>query len=127
MLSRLVVYCSKEVTIDLSFNQTYMHLIDQAHSCVEKAAMMALVKLRILDTDENFSLRGEPLAQAMQEDLHNKLIPFFVSATLGTTSCCSFDAINEIGQVCKQNSTLPSLLMVHLTHFRIPFRCMATR
>lgn len=72
----------------------------KAHSCVEKAAMIALVKLRILDTDENFSLRGDSLKQAMEEDKSNGLIPFFVSATLGTTSCVSFDALNEIGPIC---------------------------
>ena|SRR6218665_1919767 len=61
--------------------------------------MIALVKLRILDTDENFSLRGEPLRRAMQDDREAGLVPFFVSATLGTTSCCSFDNLAEIGQV----------------------------
>lgn len=44
MLSKLIAYCSKE-----------------AHSCVEKGAMIAFVKLRILEPDENFSLRGETL------------------------------------------------------------------
>lgn len=46
LLSKLIAYCSKE-----------------AHSCVEKAAMIAFVKLRILDPDENLSLRGDTLAQ----------------------------------------------------------------
>lgn len=30
------------------------------------------------------------------------LIPFFVSTTLGTTSCCSFDPIREIGEICEK-------------------------
>lgn len=38
----------------------------------------------------------------MQEDKALGLIPFFVSTTLGTTSCCSFDAIDEIGRICQQ-------------------------
>ncbi|OTF84103.1 aromatic-L-amino-acid decarboxylase-like protein, partial [Euroglyphus maynei] len=87
LLSKLVGYCSKE-----------------AHSCVEKAAMISLVKLRILDTDENFSLRGHALQEAMEEDKRNGLIPFFVSATLGTTSCCSFDALYEIGPLCTREN-----------------------
>nr|XP_046917669.1 aromatic-L-amino-acid decarboxylase-like [Dermatophagoides farinae] len=87
LLSKLVGYCSKE-----------------AHSCVEKAAMIALVKLRILDTDENFSLRGHALQEAIEEDKRNGLIPFFVSATLGTTSCCSFDALYEIGPLCSREN-----------------------
>lgn len=40
--------------------------IFQAHSSVEKAAMIGFVKLRILDTDEKFQLRGATLAKAME-------------------------------------------------------------
>ena len=32
------------------------------------------------------------------------MIPFFVSTTLGTTSCCSFDAISEIGRICQEEN-----------------------
>ena len=81
LLSKLVCYCSKE-----------------AHSCVQKAAMIAFVKLRLLDPDENVSLRGATLAQAMEKDRAMGLEPFFVVATLGTTSCVSFDALMEIGK-----------------------------
>lgn len=38
----------------------------------------------------------------MEEDETMGLIPFFVSTTLGTTSCCSFDNLPEIGQVCQK-------------------------
>lgn len=44
LLSKLMAYCSKE-----------------AHSCVEKGAMIAFVKLRILEPDDKFSLRGDTL------------------------------------------------------------------
>jgi hypothetical protein len=37
----------------------------QAHSSVEKAAMIAMVKLRILETDSSFRLRGETLQVAI--------------------------------------------------------------
>ena len=46
LLSKLMAYCSKE-----------------AHSCVEKAAMIGFVKLRILEPDQNCSLRGHTLRQ----------------------------------------------------------------
>lgn len=74
--------------------------------------MIGFVKLRILDTDDNFALRGAPLAKAMEEDRALGLVPFFVSATLGTTSCCSFDALNEIGPICHRegrHSNLPGM------------------
>lgn len=56
--------------------------------------------MKILDTDDNFALRGDTLAKAMEEDKEIGLMPFFVAATLGTTSCCSFDALDEIGIIC---------------------------
>jgi len=44
LLGKIMAYCSK-----------------QAHSCVEKAANIAFVGLRMLETDENHRLRGETL------------------------------------------------------------------
>ncbi|XP_055317944.1 tyrosine decarboxylase isoform X2 [Sitodiplosis mosellana] len=80
LLSKLMAYCSKE-----------------AHSCVEKAAMICFVKLRILEPDNKCSLRGDTLTKAMEEDELQGLVPFFVSTTLGTTGACAFDALEEIG------------------------------
>ncbi|XP_012265736.1 tyrosine decarboxylase-like [Athalia rosae] len=88
-LPKLVAYCSTE-----------------SHSCVEKAAMISLVKLRVLEPDDKCSLRGETLAAALREDVEKGLVPFFVSTTLGSTGCCSFDNLQEIGPVCKEYPNL---------------------
>lgn len=74
----------------------------EAHSSIEKAAKMALVKLRILETDKHGALRGKVLKAAIDHDIKDGLTPFFVVATLGTTSSCCFDNLLEIGQVCQQ-------------------------
>ncbi|KAL5014664.1 hypothetical protein ScPMuIL_008934 [Solemya velum] len=71
-----------------------------AHSSVLKCAAISLVKIRKLEVDENFSLRGPTLEEAIKEDRAQGLIPFFVCATVGTTSCCSFDNVSEIADVC---------------------------
>ncbi|KMY91771.1 uncharacterized protein Dsimw501_GD10312, isoform B [Drosophila simulans] len=81
LLSKLMAYCSKE-----------------AHSCVEKAAMICFVKLRILEPDDDASLRGQTIYEAMEEDELQGLVPFFVSTTLGTTGSCAFDNLPEIGK-----------------------------
>jgi histidine decarboxylase len=60
--SRLVAYCS-----------------DQAHSSVEKAGLVGLVKIRYIESDENLSLTGQKLEEAIAMDRENGLIPFFVS------------------------------------------------
>ncbi|CAL4158570.1 unnamed protein product, partial [Meganyctiphanes norvegica] len=86
LLSKLTAYCSS-----------------QAHSCAEKAAKIAFVRLRQLEPDSEVCLRGSVVQKAMEEDKANGLIPFYVEATLGTTSCCSFDNIAEIGPLCQEN------------------------
>lgn len=50
----------------------------QAHSSVEKAGLITLVKMRFLPTDEKFSLRGDTLKQAIKEDKELGLVPFMV-------------------------------------------------
>ena len=65
--SRLVAYCS-----------------DQAHSSVEKAGLVGLVKIRYIESDENLSLRGDKLTEAIAMDKSNGLIPFFVSSRGGS-------------------------------------------
>ena len=85
LFSRLVAYGSK-----------------QAHSSVERAGLLAGVRMRLLEPDADFSLRGETVEAAAKEDLERGLIPFCVVATLGTTSSCAFDNLLEIGPVCHQ-------------------------
>lgn len=81
--SKLLIYCS-----------------EQAHSSVERAALLASVMCKKLPVDKEYRLRGEALANQLEIDRKNGLIPFFVCATLGTTSICSFDNLEELGPVC---------------------------
>lgn len=75
---------------------------NEAHSSVEKAAKMALVKLRILGADQRGCMRVDLLREAIQNDVNAGLTPFFVVATVGTTGACAFDDLVKIGQVCKE-------------------------
>ncbi|XP_051872233.1 aromatic-L-amino-acid decarboxylase-like [Pristis pectinata] len=77
---------------------------DQSHSSVERAGLIGMIKMRKLSTDEKFSLRGETLKQALEEDKALGLIPFFLCATLGTTSSCAFDNIMELGPICNSEN-----------------------
>ncbi|CAH1169928.1 unnamed protein product [Phaedon cochleariae] len=79
---KLVAYCS-----------------DQAHSSIEKAALIGLVTLRYIECDENYSMRGADLHRAIREDREKGLIPFWVCATLGTTGSCAFDNLEEIAKI----------------------------
>ncbi|XP_066593381.1 histidine decarboxylase [Prorops nasuta] len=84
--SRLIAYCS-----------------DQAHSSVEKAGLIGLVRMRYIESDKDLSMRGEALQEALNRDRADGLLPFFVCATLGTTGACSFDNLKEIGPICEKN------------------------
>lgn len=64
--------------------------------------MISLVKLRVLEPDDKCRLRGRNLEVAIAEDVEAGLVPFFVSTTLGSTGCCAFDKLSEIGPVCQQ-------------------------
>lgn len=54
----------------------------QAHSSVEKAGLISLVKIRFLPTDKQFSLRGETLQTAIEEDRRKGLVPILVGCRL---------------------------------------------
>ena len=69
---------------------------------MERAGLLAGVQFRLLPTDDRYRLRGEDLERAIKVDLNNGLIPIYVVATLGTTSICSFDVLEEIGPVCEK-------------------------
>jgi len=68
-------------------NMALWHL--QAHSSVEKAGLIGLVKMHLLMCDEHLSLRGKILREAIAEDKQRGLIPFYVRL-LRTANQCNF-------------------------------------
>ena len=79
---------------------------NQAHSSIEKAAMVAgigLDNLRLIGVDERFAMRPELLVRQIQQDRQSGLVPFFVSATVGTTSSNALDPLPPIGAICREN------------------------
>ena len=69
----------------------------QAHSCIERAALLGHMTTRVLDTDDAYSMRGHTLQECIERDKARGLIPCYVGASFGTTSVCSFDNIKELG------------------------------
>ncbi|CAF4832776.1 unnamed protein product [Pieris macdunnoughi] len=87
LLGHLICYCS-----------------DQAHSSVEKAGLIGLVRMRYIESDEKQCMRGAQLEEAILSDKAKGLVPFWVCATLGTTGSVAFDNLREIGEVCERHS-----------------------
>jgi aromatic-L-amino-acid decarboxylase len=79
----------------------------QAHSSLEKAAQIAGIgreNLRLIEMDENFAMRPNLLAQQIERDRRAGLVPFFVCATVGTTSSNAIDPVREIGRICRDHT-----------------------
>ncbi|XP_040602583.1 aromatic-L-amino-acid decarboxylase isoform X3 [Mesocricetus auratus] len=91
---------SPELTQAAIMEKLVAYTSDQAHSSVERAGLIGAVRFRTIPSDDNFSMRGSALQEALEQDKAAGLIPFFVVATLGTTPCCSFDNLLEVGPIC---------------------------
>jgi aromatic-L-amino-acid/L-tryptophan decarboxylase len=79
---------------------------NQAHSSIEKAAMIAGIgidNLRLIEVDERFAMQPEVLGRQIQQDRQSGLVPFFVAATVGTTSSNALDPLPPIGAICREN------------------------
>ena len=78
----------------------------QAHSSIEKDIKVAGIgsrNLRLIEVDENFAMRPKALRRAIEHDLASGKKPFFVSATVGTTSSLAIDPLTEIAEICAQH------------------------
>jgi aromatic-L-amino-acid/L-tryptophan decarboxylase len=78
----------------------------QAHSSIEKAVKIAGIgseHLRLVEVDRSYAMSAPALAQKIGSDRKEGLEPFFVSATVGTTSSNAIDPVPEIGRICREN------------------------
>jgi aromatic-L-amino-acid decarboxylase len=75
----------------------------QTHSSIEKGMKIAGIgshNLRLIEVDEEFAMQSRALQDQIQADREAGLKPFFVCATVGTTSSNAFDPVEEIGRIC---------------------------
>ena len=81
----------------------------QAHSSLEKAAKIAGIgsaNLRAIEVDEKFAMRPAALAAQIGRDRAAGKIPFFICATIGTTSSNAIDPVREIAADCSRTRPL---------------------
>ncbi len=82
----------------------------QAHSSVTKAAIVTGIargvddreRLRLVDTDATHAMRPDALAAAIRADRAAGRRPFFVCATVGTTSSTAVDPLPAIADVMRE-------------------------
>ena len=81
------------------------YVSEQTHSSVEKAVKIAGIgksNLRLIGVDDKMAMRADLLEEAIKRDVSEGLIPFFVCATVGTTSTNAIDPLEQIGQISRQ-------------------------
>lgn len=85
-----------------SIEQMVAYTSSHAHSSIEKGAMVAgLGHVRLLEVDEDFSVRPESLLDAIAADRNNGLTPAFVGSTVGTTGTASVDPVRHLGEIAR--------------------------
>jgi len=78
----------------------------QAHSSVEKAIQIAGIgreNLRLIEVDAGFAMNADALRRAIEQDRKAGRKPFFVCATVGTTSSNAIDPVPQIGRICRDH------------------------
>ncbi len=78
---------------------------DQAHSSVQKAALLAgfgSSHLRLLETDDAHALRLAALETAIQEDRRSGLRPCAIVATVGTTGTTALDPVAGLAAIARR-------------------------
>ena len=88
-LSKLVAYCS-----------------EHSHSSVEKAIRIAGIpsrNLRKVSTDSTYAMDAEDLRSRIQSDISAGFIPFFLCATIGSTSSHAIDPVSSITAVTNRH------------------------
>ena len=78
----------------------------QAHSSVEKAIQIAGIgreNLRLIEVDDQFAMNADGLRRAIAQDREAGHKPFFVCATVGTTSSNAIDPVPQIGRICRDH------------------------
>ncbi|ONK70101.1 uncharacterized protein A4U43_C05F30270 [Asparagus officinalis] len=91
-----------------SLEKLVVYASDQTHSCMQKACQIAGIyteNLRLLKADQNsnYALTPDAVSEAISSDLSEGLIPFFLCATIGTTSSAAVDPLSALGKISKAN------------------------
>jgi aromatic-L-amino-acid decarboxylase len=77
----------------------------QTHSSLEKAVKIAGLgrqNLHAIPVDGAFAMQPNALKVQIEQDISAGLQPFFVCATIGTTSSTAFDPLDQIAPICQE-------------------------
>lgn len=79
---------------------------EEAHSSIEKTMKVAgygVEFLRKIPADDDFAMKAEALAHAIEADIAAGLTPACVTACIGGTGTGAIDPLRAIGEICAQH------------------------
>jgi len=87
--------------------KSVIYLSEQVHHCVHKSLRIIGLEdviVRFLELDKNSKIISKKLAQQISTDIANKLTPFLVIASAGTTDTGAIDPLEQIGKIAKHHN-----------------------
>jgi aromatic-L-amino-acid decarboxylase len=84
-----------------------MYTSEQSHSSIEKGGIVLGIgqrNIRKIEVDAEFRMKPDCLAAAIEQDRRSGCVPFFVCATVGTTSTTSIDPVPDIADICAREN-----------------------
>ena len=86
--------------------KSVVYLSPQTHHCINKALKIIGLEdviLRFIDLDEYSRMDADKLNNQINKDKSDKLYPFLIIATAGTTDTGAVDPLMEIGEIARRN------------------------
>jgi aromatic-L-amino-acid decarboxylase len=79
---------------------------EHVHSSIDKAVItlgLGLRSLRKIECNDRFQMLPGKLAEAIEDDIRNGVLPICVIPTVGTTSTSSVDPVDAIADICEKH------------------------
>jgi aromatic-L-amino-acid decarboxylase len=108
---RAIARCAAQIATTAGAPHLTLYASTQAHSSVMKAAMIAGLArdpedhthLRPVETNDRCEMDPAALRRAMAADAAAGRVPFYVCATVGTTSSTAIDPLPEVGAAAREH------------------------
>jgi len=97
---------SGRVNTDGNTSKLVAYCTSQAHSSIEKGLRIAGIgtdRVRVVPHNESFAMNVSELERMIEADRANKLVPFWVCSTHGTTSSGAFDPTADIAPITRRH------------------------
>jgi aromatic-L-amino-acid decarboxylase len=99
------IVCARERHLGSDIRPGVLYASNQSHHSIVKSARLAGImsdRVRLVPVDGAFRMRIDALESAIAEDRRNRLTPFLVVSSAGTTNTGAVDPLDKIADVCAQ-------------------------